>query len=288
MIRVDLYGRGLSFPIRVGLDGRLAVRGELNVRESICILLRTARLERVERASYGCGVGQYIYDTSDLATLRLIQDEVQRAIVTWEPRVALDDVLLTTNPEDQRGCGHHRCLHPRRDRSRRAQWTRRCGVDEMPMTVPNLDNRTFDDLYREVRARVAVHTPEWTNLNDSDPGVTLLQLFTFLADNLSYRSNRIPEATRYHVPHAPRHGAAAGDCGERAGDVQCRRTDHGARRRRSSAPARSGSVRDARCRRCRSRHTCCGSARTPTWTTRPSSTCAGCTSRSSEPTARIS
>jgi Baseplate J-like protein len=66
----------------------------------------------------------------------------------------------------------------------------------MPITVPNLDDRTFDDLYREVRARVAVHTPEWTNLNDSDPGVTLLQLFSFLVDNLSYRSNRIPEATR--------------------------------------------------------------------------------------------
>lgn len=66
----------------------------------------------------------------------------------------------------------------------------------MPITVPNLDDRTFDDLYQEVRARVPVHTPEWTNLDDSDPGVTLLQLFAFLADNLSYRSNRIPEATR--------------------------------------------------------------------------------------------
>lgn len=66
----------------------------------------------------------------------------------------------------------------------------------MPLTVPNLDDRNFDDLYREVVARVPVHTPEWTNLGESDPGVTLLQLFAHLADNLSYRSNRIPEATR--------------------------------------------------------------------------------------------
>ncbi|MCU1500740.1 MAG: hypothetical protein JWM12_94 [Ilumatobacteraceae bacterium] len=66
----------------------------------------------------------------------------------------------------------------------------------MPLTVPDLDDRNFDDLYQEVRARVAVHTTEWTNLNDSDPGVTLLQLFAHLVDNLSYRSNRIPEATR--------------------------------------------------------------------------------------------
>jgi hypothetical protein len=66
----------------------------------------------------------------------------------------------------------------------------------MPIVVPNLDDRDFEQLYQELRARVPVHTPEWTNLNDSDPGVTLLQLFAFLADNLGYRSNRIPEATR--------------------------------------------------------------------------------------------
>ena len=41
-----------------------------------------------------------------------------------------------------------------------------------------------------------MHTPEWTNLNDSDPGITLLELFAFLTDNLLYRSNRIPEANR--------------------------------------------------------------------------------------------
>ena len=62
----------------------------------------------------------------------------------------------------------------------------------MPLTVPNLDDRNFDDLYAEVRARVPVHTPEWTNLNDSDPGVTLLQLFAFLADNLSTAATASP------------------------------------------------------------------------------------------------
>ena len=41
-----------------------------------------------------------------------------------------------------------------------------------------------------------VHTPEWTNLNENDPGITLLELFAFLTDNLLYRSNRIPEANR--------------------------------------------------------------------------------------------
>ena len=66
----------------------------------------------------------------------------------------------------------------------------------MPITVPKLDDRSFEELFAEARARIPVHTPEWTNFNDSDPGITLLQLFAFMTENLLYRSNRIPEANR--------------------------------------------------------------------------------------------
>lgn len=66
----------------------------------------------------------------------------------------------------------------------------------MPITVPNLDDRTAEQIYSEALARIPVHTPEWTNFNDSDPGVTLLQLFAFMTENLLYRSNRLPEAHR--------------------------------------------------------------------------------------------
>ena len=66
----------------------------------------------------------------------------------------------------------------------------------MPIVPPNLDDRSADELFAELRARIPVHTPEWTNLTDADPGITILQLFSFLTDNLLYRSNRIPEASR--------------------------------------------------------------------------------------------
>jgi len=32
----------------------------------------------------------------------------------------------------------------------------------------------IEDLYRELRLRVQRYTPEWTDFNESDPGVTLL------------------------------------------------------------------------------------------------------------------
>ena len=66
----------------------------------------------------------------------------------------------------------------------------------MPLTVPTLDDRRFQDLLNETLARIAVHNPEWTNYNKSDPGVTLLELFAFLSESLYYRANLIPERNR--------------------------------------------------------------------------------------------
>ena len=63
----------------------------------------------------------------------------------------------------------------------------------MPLPAPPLDTRRYEDIVRETLARVPVHTPEWTNFNDSDPGVTLVQLFAFLTESLLYRVNQIPD-----------------------------------------------------------------------------------------------
>ena len=66
----------------------------------------------------------------------------------------------------------------------------------MPLTAPNIDDRRFQDLVRDALARVPVHTPEWTQLGESDPGVTLVELFAFLTESLLYRANRVPEVSR--------------------------------------------------------------------------------------------
>ena len=66
----------------------------------------------------------------------------------------------------------------------------------MPLTIPQLDDRSFEQLLAEARARIPVHTPEWTNFNESDPGMTVVELFAFMTDNLLYRANRIPEKNR--------------------------------------------------------------------------------------------
>lgn len=67
----------------------------------------------------------------------------------------------------------------------------------MPLTVPVLDDRNFDQLLADATARIPSFTPEWNNYGlDSDPGITLVQLFAFLTDALLYRVNRYPETNR--------------------------------------------------------------------------------------------
>ena len=63
----------------------------------------------------------------------------------------------------------------------------------MPLPLPVLDDRTFDQLVDEARARIPRFTPEWTNFNDSDPGMTLVKLHAWLAETILYRLNKLPD-----------------------------------------------------------------------------------------------
>jgi predicted phage baseplate assembly protein len=61
---------------------------------------------------------------------------------------------------------------------------------------PPIDPRSYRELLDEAVARIPVHNPEWTNRNEADPGITLLQLWAYMSETLLYRSSLIPERNR--------------------------------------------------------------------------------------------
>ena len=63
----------------------------------------------------------------------------------------------------------------------------------MALPVPNLDDRRFQDLVDEAKRLVQQKCPEWTDHNVSDPGVTLIELFAWMTDQVVYRLNRVPD-----------------------------------------------------------------------------------------------
>lgn len=59
----------------------------------------------------------------------------------------------------------------------------------------NLDDRTFNDIYKEALRLIPRYCPEWTNHNTSDPGIALLELFSWMTEMTIYRLNKVPDKT---------------------------------------------------------------------------------------------
>lgn len=100
MAQPDFLGRGWRFPIRVNGRGGLSfVSGEESIAESIWIILSTPRNTRIMRPEFGCGIHEYIFAPSNPNTIAIISTEVHRALLRWEPRIDVVDVLAETHPE---------------------------------------------------------------------------------------------------------------------------------------------------------------------------------------------
>src|SRR5262245_34943650 len=58
---------------------------------------------------------------------------------------------------------------------------------------PKLDDRTFNDIVDEAISIIPRYSPEFTNHNPSDPGITLIELAAWMTDLLIYRLNQVPD-----------------------------------------------------------------------------------------------
>ena len=63
----------------------------------------------------------------------------------------------------------------------------------MPLPVPNLDDRTFQDIVDQAKTLIPHYCPTWTDHNVSDPGVALIELFAWMTDLMLYRVNQVPD-----------------------------------------------------------------------------------------------
>jgi phage baseplate assembly protein W len=98
-----VLGRGIRFPPDVGEDGRIAwSTGVDNVRESIRIVLGTDRRERLLLPEFGGGLGPLLFEPNEAATRRRIEERISRALLLWEPRIAVESVSVDADPQDPR------------------------------------------------------------------------------------------------------------------------------------------------------------------------------------------
>ena len=89
-------GVGWAFPPRLEPDGRLAEAAyEEDVSEAIIIVLGTNPGERVMRPDFGAGLNQFVFEPVNPATLARVEAQVRGSLITWEPRIDVDQVQVT-------------------------------------------------------------------------------------------------------------------------------------------------------------------------------------------------
>ena len=69
--------------------------------------------------------------------------------------------------------------------------TRR-GID-LTLPIPDLDDKSFDQLIDDARSLIPLYAPQWTDHNASDPGITFIDLFAWLIESEIYRINLITD-----------------------------------------------------------------------------------------------
>ena len=96
-----LLGRGISFPPRIGPDGRMVwSEGETNIREAIYVILMTQFNERINQADYGGNLPAYLFEPNTVTTRHQVQTRIEEALRRWEPRIAVQTVEVVPDPGD--------------------------------------------------------------------------------------------------------------------------------------------------------------------------------------------
>ena len=97
-----IVGKGWRFPILPDAAGGLGyVDGDVNVEQSLKILLLTDLRERVMRGDFGCKAPSLVFAPGSVQYLGLLETTVREAIRDWEPRVETESVSAEVDPQDE-------------------------------------------------------------------------------------------------------------------------------------------------------------------------------------------
>ena len=90
----EFYGRGMSFPLQLGVAGIRESASVQKVEESIRIILGTQYGERVMRPRFGCNLRSLAFAPNNASTANLARYYVEEGLAQWEPRIEVADVTV--------------------------------------------------------------------------------------------------------------------------------------------------------------------------------------------------
>jgi uncharacterized protein len=84
-------GKGWSFPIEAAVE---MAEYEESVRQSVWMILGTAKGERVMRPDFGCGIHHLVFEMNSASTAGKVAQEVKDALLLYEPRIDVRDIQV--------------------------------------------------------------------------------------------------------------------------------------------------------------------------------------------------
>ncbi|MCX8131163.1 MAG: GPW/gp25 family protein [Clostridia bacterium] len=98
----EFLGAGIAFPFCVDEKGQIKMNSlEDHIRQSIFLILNTAKGERVMRPDFGSGLNRLVFSNIDIATKALVKHEVEVALTRFEPRIKLLHVDVKDDARDK-------------------------------------------------------------------------------------------------------------------------------------------------------------------------------------------
>jgi phage baseplate assembly protein W len=98
----DFVGAGFSYPLRLSASGSFGlVSHTAEIEQSIRVILGTAQGERPMRPEFGCGAHELVFAGTDATTAGRLAHAVRRALDRWEPRIVVEDVLVSVDPQER-------------------------------------------------------------------------------------------------------------------------------------------------------------------------------------------
>jgi phage baseplate assembly protein W len=92
-------GMGLRFPLLPVNNALGFVSGMELIRQSVEIILDTEPGERIMLPAFGCGLRRYLMQPNTLSTRTAMQEDIATALATWEPRISVSSVTVTTDDD---------------------------------------------------------------------------------------------------------------------------------------------------------------------------------------------
>lgn len=97
----NITGRGWGFPPRLSDRNRMGlVDDDVDIRQSMYIIINTVPGERVMRPDFGCEIHSLIFWPANDETAAIAERYVRDALNRWEPRAQVQSVKVTPGATD--------------------------------------------------------------------------------------------------------------------------------------------------------------------------------------------